>query len=227
MNWKRIKKIILRAISIGVLFFSMLSPKISKSCTRDFDINSSKNVLIYNSHYCEDYQGRPIKEGSLDLCSKLNAKGINAVYLDYDFSEMNGYNNSYYSSRGYLEGIDLNKYDLIIDYHRDYSPTRRVKTTTFNTGTANIKGVLTRDCPEYNYKEQLVGKLAEEANKVYGEGIWEETYHYNRGINFYNQDLNKNAILLEVGDNESSLWDVKAANTIIAKAVSETINNAK
>lgn len=229
---RKIFKFIMEAITAGLIALSLLTVSFNampSHYTKAF--NSTKieykveyketigKVLVYNSHSCEDYQGENISKGTADLCEKLKKRGIEVTFLNEKFAETQGYNKSYSSSRNALKEINLSEYDLIIDYHRDYSPNRSTITTKYNTQTASIKAVLTKECNEYDYKENLVNKLKNNANNFFGENVWGDTFYYNKGINFYNQDLSKNSILLEVGNDKSSMWDIKAANTIIAKSI--------
>ncbi len=123
----------------------------------------------------------------------------------------------YYSTRIFLKNI-MNKYPSIkyfIDLHRD-SVSKDISTCTIdNKNYARILFVLGTTNPNYEKNEKLMKSL---------DAISDELYpNLSRGIYYrptpdwpdsYNQDLNSNIILIEVGAKDNTIEEV--SNTVDA-----------
>ena len=123
------------------------------------------------------------------------------------------YEKSYLATRSFLKD-KLNEYefDLIIDLHRD--AVSKDKTTTTIDGKDYAKVMFVANV---NYKDNiaLANKLNDIINNKFeslSRGI------YNKYVDNFNQDLNKNVLLLELGGNYNTIDEV--LNTIDALALS-------
>jgi len=198
-------------------------------------------IYIYNSHqgetysmkYLEDYNIVPdVLMASLMLKDKLESININSIVEESDilaYMKENNLNHagSYKASRTYLEKI-IKTYpnmDLYIDLHRD-AATHKVSTTTINNKPcAKVLFVIGLENP--NYEENL-----ERANKL-NNIILEKYPSLTRGImkkqgygvnGIYNQDLNPNVILIEIGGNENNIEEINNTLDLIALVIGEYLN---
>ena len=191
------------------------------------NVVDNPRVYIYSTHPTEKYLGEKLQQYEIDntvvlasviLQEKLNALGIETLVEERSASEYIKENNlsyekSYLATRSFLKD-KLNEYDfdLIIDLHRD--AIAKDKTTTTIDGKDYAKVMFVANV---NYKDNIA--LANKLNNIIGNkyeslsrGI------YNKYIDNFNQDLNKNVLLLELGGNYNTIDEV--LNTIDALAIS-------
>lgn len=190
------------------------------------DIKNPK-VYIYNTHQLEgydldnnDYDIIPnVQMASYLLKDKLNNYGIPTIVETGNISDLlniNGwnYNYSYEASRYYLKNA-LNKYsdlELIIDLHRDSIAHDKSTYELDNKKYAKLLFVIGTDYLGYESNLELANKLNDLIEIPISRGVLEKG---GKGVNgIYNQDLNKNIILIEVGGNENTLDEI--INTIDA-----------
>ncbi len=198
---------------------------------------SNPSVYIYSTHQLESYNKKALEDYNItpnvmmasyllrDNLSKYNINTVVETGNITDFLNTNGwdYKYSYKASRYYLKKA-LNKYKnlkLIIDLHRD-SVKKNYSTITINN-KKYAKVLFVIGLEHKNYKDNLLvaNKLNDILNKKYpklSRGIMKKEGKNVNGI--YNQDLNKNIILIELGGNENNLEEVM--NTSIA--LSDVIN---
>lgn len=179
-------------------------------------------ILIYHSHTNEKNKDMSIVEMGNDLTKKLELKGYKVEHITEDFTR-NGYNNAYHSSRKMLESKDLKSYDLIIDYHADASDYPIVSKDVNGNDIAKVMIVNTKQNPNRIQENKIGGAILSsisEYSKGASRGIVEM---YNRGIIHYNQDMNDNIILLEMGGNNNGKWDVARSNTYVANGIDKYI----
>ena len=233
MNKNKILNILKKALIAGLIAITMFCTPI-KSVTKqvyaninipkiEYRCESSHNILIYNSHSCEDYEnGRyTVQDGAKDLSEKLKTRGYNVTYLSSKFADMNGYNLSYKSSRSHLEQLNLDKYDLIIDYHRDEGVKRDIVKNKYGSESARLMAVLSRNYNKnFENNKKMVNEFKNIINNTYNSNIWKsQDTIYNKGIcNGFNQDITK-GVLIEVGDQMNTFNDIKAANTELSYAI--------
>lgn len=179
----------------------------------------SPRVYIYNTHADEKYleNKETVVNASLLLQEKLNNLGIQTLvesrnaYL-YVKNNNLAYPKTYSETRKYLtEALEKNKFDLIIDLHRDSVPSGVSTLTTIgNKKYAKVMFVMNKKYDNYN----LAVKLNNIINKNYNtlsRNIYDTDDHFN-------QDVNEKVILLELGSKDNSYDEVK--NTIDALAIS-------
>ena len=166
------------------------------------------------------------------LQEKLNNINISSIVevndiTDYLRKNNLDYSKSYEVSRIYLNEI-IKKYDsfrLFIDLHRDSA--EKYVTTTEIDGKACAKVMFVVGLENPNYKENL--NLTEKINNKIKEkyptltrGIMQKQGYGVNGV--YNQDINSNVILLELGGNNNNIEEVNNTLNILANIIGEIIN---
>ncbi len=191
------------------------------------NVVDNPRVYIYSTHPTEKYLGDKLEKYEIDntvvlasviLQEKLNALGIETLVEERSASEYIKENNlsyekSYLATRSFLKDkLDKYDFDLIIDLHRD--AVAKDKTTTTIDGKDYAKVMFVANV---NYKDNIA--LANKLNNIISNkyeslsrGI------YNKYVDNFNQDLNKNVLLLELGGNYNTIDEV--LNTIDALALS-------
>lgn len=192
-----------------------------------------KNPLIYlyNSHQLENYNNYNLEiygitpnvlMASYLLKEKLNERGLSTIVEDTNLTEfitLNNwsYNNSYKASRIFL--LDKkNTYPSLkyfIDIHRD-SVNRETSTVKIsNQNYARILFVVGLEHNKYQKNLDFTNKLNDISNKLYpglSRGVLKKSGEGVDGI--YNQDVNENVILIEIGGIDNNIEEV--LNTINA-----------
>ena len=206
--------------------------------------NKEPLVYIYNSHQGETYSREYLEEHNIipDILmashmfkDKLNEIGINSIVEESDIpAYMKEHNlnhaGSYKASRYFLTSA-LKNYPnakLYIDLHRD-AATHSVSTTTIdNKPCAKILFVIGLENPNYQENLNIVTKLNNIILEKYPSltrGIMKKQGYGVNGI--YNQDLNSNVILLEVGGNENNIEEVNNTLDLITIVIGEYINEKR
>ena len=160
---------------------------------------------------------------SILLQEKLNEKGIGTIIEERSASEYIkehdlDYNQSYLATREFLkEKLEENDFDLIIDLHRDAVSKDITTTTIDNQDYAKIMFVA-----NVNYKENIA--LANNLNNIINDkyptlsrGI------YNKYIDNFNQDLNSNVVLIELGGNYNKMEEVLLSIDALANSIEELL----
>ena len=178
-------------------------------------------ILIYHTHSREEYLDSNVIEMGEDLARKLEKKGYIVEHVEEDFSV--DYNTAYDKSRDYLLNIDLNEFDLIIDYHRDslnFSNTEVVK------GVNVAKGMFVYDITSKNYdKTKLIGDEILDNMDKFNNMITRENFYYEGGINQFNSDLDDNIVLWESGNTMNNSLEIKRLNTYFASSIDTYLKN--
>ena len=196
------------------------------------NVVDNPRVYIYSTHPNETFLGQKIEGYDLDntvvlasilLQEKLNAKGIGTIVEERSASEYiknNNltYNQSYQATRVFLKDmLKNNEFDSIIDLHRD-AVSKSITTTVINNQNyAKVMFVA-----NINYKENiaLANKLNNIINDKYptlSRGI------YNKYVDNFNQDLNSNVILLELGGNYNKMDEVVLTIDALANSIEELL----
>lgn len=198
-------------------------------------------VYIYNSHQGENYSMKYLEEYNITpnvlmasrmLSEKLNNLNINTIVEEnniLEYMDKNGLDHagSYIASRYFLENT-IKKYNsikLYIDLHRD--------AISHDASYINING---KDCAkilfviglEYDtYQNNL--KVVEEINNIINtkypnlsRGIMKKQGYGVNGV--YNQDLDSNVILIEIGGHENNIDEVNNTLDLVADAIKEYLN---
>lgn len=120
--------------------------------------------------------------------------------------------------------IQENKYDLIIDLHRDSAP-RKTSTLTYKKESyGKIYFVVGEDHPNYGLNKSYAEHISTHLNELVpgiSRGVMGKKGDNVDGI--YNQDLAKNMVLIELGGFENSEEEINRTISVLAKAVSTVL----
>ena len=204
-------------------------------------VENTPKVYIYNTHQNEMYINTYLEESNIiptvllassilkEKLEELNIKTIveNNSITDYININNLSYGESYMASRYFLNQV-YNKYpnlDLYIDLHRD-AISHDISTININgKSCARVLFVIGLENPNYEANLLVVNKLNNMILNEYGEltrGIMKKEGVGVNGV--YNQDLNSNVILIELGGNENNIDEVNNTLEILAKIIGEYIN---
>lgn len=195
------------------------------------DVSSSPQVYIYNTHQTESYSMKTLEPynitPSVMMASYLmkehfQKSGIETIVEETnisDYMKEQGYQyaESYVASRTFVESI-LKKYPdlkLIIDLHRDAIPHDSSTITIGEKNYAKVLFIVGMNNPNYQANLSLAQSISDLINQSYpklSRGIMSKSGSNVNGL--YNQDLNGNMILLELGANENTIDEVQ--NTVEA-----------
>lgn len=184
-------------------------------------------IYVYNTHQTEEYKDGDVYEAAKYLSDILNKKDIEVVVEDTNIKESlkahnYTYNDSYKITRELLEKNINDKTILYIDLHRD-SASYDVSTVEVNKKKyARMMFVIGGKHASYkqNYQlaDELNKKLKNKNNKI-SRGI------FVRETSSYNQDLNSNVLLIEVGGPHNSMEEVKNSLMLLADVILEFVGD--
>jgi len=201
-------------------------------------------VYIYNSHQLENYSSNNLEIYNIKpnvmmtsymLREELKQYGINSLVEETNITELlkvNGWSGSsaYKASKILIEdAIEKNpSLKYFIDVHRD-SVSRNYTTIEINGITyAKLYFVIGLENPNYKYNMEFAKKLDEKLNASYkgiSKGILAKEGPLVNGV--YNQDINKNVLLIEFGGVDNTIEEVKNTTEILAQKLSEYIKSDK
>ena len=179
-------------------------------------------VYIYSTHPNEKYIDNTISYASLILQEKLNSLQVETIVEErsvVEYLEDNNleFDDSYKATREFLsDKLKTYDFDLIIDLHRDAVNNTTVKIN--NKEYAKIMFV-----QNVNYKDNitLANKLNDILNEKYS-GITRGIY--NKYVDNFNQDLNNNVLLIELGGNTNTFEQVNNSIDALAYSIKELLN---
>lgn len=184
-------------------------------------------IYIYNTHQTEEYKTienynltPTVHTASYILKDLLKEYNIGVIVEDSDLkTDMKklgvNYNNAYQVSKYWLNNLNRNDLKLYIDLHRDSIGHNLSNITVEGKDYAKIMFVMGNN---YDYKENLnvATKLVNEVEKInkdISRGI------FTRKNSVYNQDFNKNCVLIEIGGPESSYESVSNSLKVLSLAI--------
>lgn len=197
-------------------------------------------VYIYNTHETENYSNDgykeinitpTVKDASFLLQKHLKDNGISSVVEESSFMDMLNNNNWEYDelykvSRMYLENA-INRYEnvkLYIDLHRD-SIKKNVSTISLNdkkyARVLFVVGISNENYDNNLKTSQALNEIIIKNNNI-SRGILKKTSVTSNGI--YNQDLNENVILIEIGGYQNTYEEVDNSLKVLANAIKEYLN---
>lgn len=190
-------------------------------------------VYIYSSHQQEGYDSNyTVIDASLKLKEELKKLEIESLVEEgniIEFMRVNSYTHaySYIASRYFIEPvINKNNFDLIIDLHRD-SNSKESSTVTINEEKfAKVLFVVGLENENYSYNLKLTEKINNLINKEYpnlSRGIYKKQGSGVDGV--YNQDMNANMILLELGGYQNTVTEVNNTVKLMASIIKEYIDS--
>jgi len=197
--------------------------------------NSKPQVIIYHTHSSESYQ--PYAEGNFHrqeepgtvrevgnvMTAELNKLGI-AVVHDKTIHDSPSYNESYDRSMETITAL-IKKYPtakVIIDLHRDAAAyTGNVGETMMIEGekTAKYKLVIGQNNDNYSQLMAFANKVNKTADELYpgfSGRIIEKEYKYNEYIA-------DNYLLLEVGNNQNNIKEVRKTGKYFARVLAKVL----
>ena len=201
-------------------------------------------VYIYNTHSEEEYSYQKndsynivptVKEANYILENELKKLGIYSVIEQNNTTKIVNerglpYSSSYKVSREFLETkkLEYPSLEYFIDIHRD-SVERSITTVELN-GVSYARTMFLLGLENENYEENkkvmtYLNNFLEENYKGLSRGIYEKK---GKGVNgVYNQDFNKNVLLIEVGGVENTIEEVSNSLKVIANCLYQYINSLK
>lgn len=206
--------------------------------------NSKPKVYIFNTHQTEGYNSNFLEAFNINntvylashiLGEYLSDLGVATIVEEnsiIDVLNTNGwkYGYSYKASRILLENAYKKNpsLDFFIDLHRDAASYDRTVTEIDGKKYAKILFVVGLEHDSYEPNLQLAKKLNEKIKKIaptLSRGVLEKK---GPGVNGkYNQDFNKNTILIEVGGQYNYIEEVNNTLKIIAKVIYEYLEDEK
>ena len=176
-------------------------------------------IYLYNTHDTEKYQdNKSILDGTKLLKNNLHKIGISSIYEKRKVSEfITSGLSSYDISRIFIKDImnSTNNIAYYIDIHRDSVNNTTVRIN--NKKYAKIMFVLGLENENHLKNKEILLKMNDYLNKNYpgiSRGIYEKKGSDVDGV--YNQDLNSNIILIELGGIENNLEEVNNSTEILA-----------
>lgn len=206
--------------------------------------NSKPKVYIFNTHQTEGYNSNFLEAFNINntvylashiLGEYLSDLGVATIVEEnsiIDVLNTNGwkYGYSYKASRIFLENAYKKNpsLDFFIDLHRDAASYDRTVTEIDGKKYAKILFVVGLEHENYEPNLQLAKTLNEKIKKIaptLSRGVLEKK---GPGVNGkYNQDFNKNTILIEVGGQYNYIEEVNNTLKIIAKVIYEYLEDEK
>lgn len=177
-----------------------------------------KDVYIYNTHNLEEYSDKKnVFDASILLASNLKKLGINSLVEIRKASDYINTGLNYYEiSRSFIIDVMKKKeYAYYIDIHRD--SVKDTKVTINNKDYAKILFVLGKDNASYEANKSVILEMNEYLNNYYpglSKGILEKSGKDVNGV--YNQDLDKNVLLIEIGGIENNIEEVNNSTEILS-----------
>lgn len=188
--------------------------------------NKKPRVYIYNTHQTEEYKTienynltPTVHTASYILKDMLKEYNISSIVEDNDLkTDLNKmgytYSQAYKVSRKWLEDLNDPNLDLYIDLHRDSIKYSLSNISVEGIDYAKIMFVVGTN---YNYQENMnVAKSIiseiEKINPNISRGVFTR-------VSVYNQDYNKNCVLIEVGGPESTYASVSNTLSVLALAI--------
>jgi len=185
-------------------------------------------IYLYNTHNLEEYRDTTeIIEANKLLKNNLNKLGIEVILEERKPSQLIHTGISDYNiSRLFIKDI-MNKEKNIkyyIDIHRD--SVKDTAITINNKKYAKILFVLGLDNKNYLKNREILNKMNNYLESNYpgiSRGIYEKKGKGVDGI--YNQDLNSNILLIEIGGIENNIDEVNNSTEILALMIYHMIGD--
>lgn len=201
-------------------------------------------IYIYNSHqteeysmeYLEDYNIKPtVQMAAYMLKERFDKLGLYTIVEQASISEYLNknkmkYYQSYEASRYYLLEV-MKKYSsilLYIDVHRDAISYKSSTVNIDGVECAKIMFVVGQEYDTYLKNLKNVTNLNDRIKEKYptlSRGVLEKS---GKGVNgVYNQDVDENVILIEIGGNENNIQEVLNTIELIAPIMGEYVNEKR
>lgn len=203
------------------------SDKIIESNTpvfKEYDYNNP-TIYVYNTHQTEEYSDGDIYKASTYLKEKLIEYNIDVILESTNIKEVLDKNNwaykdSYKVTRELLQKNINDNISLYIDLHRDSSSYQSSTVEIDDKKYAKILFVIGGKHENFddNYLiAEHLNKLLKNINSKISRGI------FVRKSSSYNQDLNSNIILIEIGGPHNNMEEVKNSIDILCEVLEQFI----
>ncbi|WP_315116118.1 stage II sporulation protein P [uncultured Clostridium sp.] len=182
-----------------------LSMEVNKTTTA----SNLSPIVIYNSHADEEYAfGKKVTDIGAIINDNLIKEGLNSSFIELKAAE--SYTKSYSNSRESIKN-NVENYDksILLDIHRDITDSPK-------TAENDITIVLSKNNPYYETNRKFADLIVEEINRT--EEVKANIYLYNNGVNYFNQDLSKTALVIDIGYNTSTVEEVDACINALVSA---------
>ena len=199
-------------------------------------------IYIYNTHQLEEYKNNNSKDYSIIpnvmlasyyLREKLNNKNLNTIVETTDINEILKLNNwKYYKSYDVTRmlinsAIEKNKsLNYFIDIHRDSIGHNLTTLQVNNKSFAKVLFIVGLENKNYNKNMVFMDALCIKMNNYYKDickGLYKKQGEGVNGI--YNQDINSNVILIEIGGVENTIEEVTNTVMVFANVLEEYIGD--
>lgn len=215
--------------------------KISSYIEDPYKVDISKPIIyLYNTHQLENYNNKNLSiynitpnvlMASYILKEKLNKNGISTIVEDTNLSEFLNLNHwnyaSSYKATRMLLLEKMNKYDSLkyfIDIHRDSVNRNSTTATINNKNYAKILFVVGLEHKNYEYNLEVTNKLNDLIKETYPsltKGIYKKSGKGVDGI--YNQDVDKNCILIEIGGVDNTIEEVYNTLEVLSNVLTKFV----
>lgn len=215
--------------------------KISSYIEDPYKVDISKPIIyLYNTHQLENYNNKNLSiynitpnvlMASYILKEKLNKNGISTIVEDTNLSEFLNLNHwnyaSSYKATRMLLLEKMNKYDSLkyfIDIHRDSVNRNSTTVTINNKNYAKILFVVGLEHKNYEYNLEVTNKLNDLIKETYPsltKGIYKKSGKGVDGI--YNQDVDKNCILIEIGGVDNTIEEVYNTLEVLSNVLTKFV----
>ncbi|MEW9095207.1 MAG: stage II sporulation protein P [Clostridiaceae bacterium] len=182
-----------------------LSMEVNKTTTE----SNLSPIVIYNSHADEEYAfGKKVTDIGAIINDNLIKEGLKSSFIELKAAK--SYTESYSNSREAIKN-NVENYDkvILLDIHRDITDSPK-------TAKNDITIVLSKNNPHYETNRKFADLIVEEINKT--EKVKANIYLYNNGVDYFNQDLSKNALVIDIGYNTSTAEEVDACIDALVSA---------
>ena len=197
-------------------------------------------LYIYNTHQLETYSNYGLENSGMSpnvmmaaslLSEKLNKLGIKTIWEDTNMDEfiktMGSPSNELYGASRVFISNAREKYPTLkyfIDLHRD-SVNKDISSININNinyaRLLFVLGVTNENSDQNRIVENIISDSINEKYPKLSRGIYEiETEDWYEA---YNQDISKNAILIELGAKDNTINEVINTIDVLSKELSEYI----
>lgn len=181
-------------------------------------VNTKPKIYLYNTHQSEEYSDTDVYEVSIMFKEILESTDIDVLVEDSNISNYIKENNlkykdSYKVTRELLSNR-LDEYDLYIDIHRDSSKKDISTINIDGKDYARVMFVVGKNHNNYKDNYELasnLNKLIKNYNNKLTRGI------YVKDNSAFNQDLNKNVLLIEIGGVENTSEEVSNTLNVLSE----------
>lgn len=182
-----------------------------------------KKIYIYNTHQSEKYADFDVLNAALNLKNILADFNIEAIVEETNITEEVKKNNYTYSQSYRVTKSLMTNYlnkdiSLFIDLHRDSSAKNITTTTVDGVNFAKMMFVVGGKHESYmeNYRvSDAINKISKNNNNQISRGL------LLRKSSSYNQELDPNVVLIELGGPENTKEEVLNTLQVLAKSIYE------